>query len=507
MNRILSIGRIRRISLILLTMNTITAFTQDYRTGPFRNGQDIGHCAIPGHFSYNQLEQTFSLSGSGENIWGTQDQYFFLWEKLNDHFIIQARIAFQGEGKHEHRKIGIMLRKSLATDAPHVSGTVHGDGLTSLQFRALEGGETGELRSEVNGANIIRIEKKGDRIIFSCAVYGNEFDTLSVSDIKLGEEVYAGLFICSHDNSVLESAVFSNVRIIYPAADDFVPYQDYIGSNLEIMDMETGLRKMIFQSPVSIQAPNWTPDNKYLIYNSEGLLYRYELASGEVSVLPTGSAVNNNNDHVLSFDGSMLGISNHVKADGNRSVIFVLPSSGGEPRRVTSKSPSYLHGWSPDGKYLIYTAERKGEFDIYKIGVNGKKETRLTDTPGLDDGSEYSPDGNYIYFNSSRTGTMQIWRMRPDGSGQEQLTSGSLNDWFPHVSPDGKTLVFLSFPPDVDAADHPFYKHVLLRTIPAGGGEPRVVAYLYGGQGTINVPSWSPDGKKIAFVSNSILKK
>jgi Tol biopolymer transport system component len=176
---------------------------------------------------------------------------------------------------------------------------------------------------------------------------------------------------------------------------------------------------------------------------------------------------------------------------------------GGTPRRVTALGPSYLHGWSPDGKFLVYTGERGGEFDVYRIPADGGEETRLTTAPGLDDGPEYSPDGAYIYFNSVRSGTMQIWRMRPDGSAQQQVTDDRYNNWFPHVSPDGRSIVFLSFLPDVAPNDHPFYKPVYLRLMPATGGSPRVVAYLYGGQGTINVPSWSPDSRRVAFVSNT----
>jgi TolB protein len=180
-----------------------------------------------------------------------------------------------------------------------------------------------------------------------------------------------------------------------------------------------------------------------------------------------------------------------------------MPAKGGTPRRVTARSPSYLHGWSPDGKFLVYTGERGGEFDIYKISVGGGEEVRLTDAEGLDDGPEYSPDGRFIYFNSTRTGRMQLWRMRADGTGQEQLTDDEFNNWFPHPSPDGRWLVFLSFGQDVRPEEHPFYKHVYVRLMPAGGGRPRVLAYVYGGQGTINVPSWSPDGKRFAFVSNT----
>jgi Tol biopolymer transport system component len=252
-----------------------------------------------------------------------------------------------------------------------------------------------------------------------------------------------------------------------------------------------------------LQAPNWTRDGKALIYNHNGRLYRFDLARNSPVAIDTGFAVNNNNDHVLSFDGKMIGISNHSKKDDNKSIIYVLPVEGGNPGRITPRGPSYLHGWSPDGKFLIYTGQRNGEFDIYKTSIRGGDETRLTTAQGLDDGPEYSPDGKYIYFNSTRTGTMQIWRMKPDGSNQQQITNDDYNNWFPHISPNGQWICFLSFSRDVAPGDHPFYKRVYLRLMPIGGGQPKVVAYVYGGQGTINVPSWSPDSKRVAFVSNT----
>jgi Tol biopolymer transport system component len=202
----------------------------------------------------------------------------------------------------------------------------------------------------------------------------------------------------------------------------------------------------------------------------------------------------------------MIGISHHSIDDHQQSVVYFLPVTGGNPKRVTTKSPSYLHGWSSDNKYLIYTGVRNDQFNIYKIPLEGGEEIQLTHATGLNDGSEYTPDGKFIYFNSTRTGTMQIWRMKPDGSEQEQITFDTLNNWFPHISPDGKSIVFITFLSDVKPTDHPFYKHVYLRLMPVTGGAPTVIAYLYGGQGTINVPSWSPDSKKIAFVSNSELK-
>ena len=223
-------------------------------------------------------------------------------------------------------------------------------------------------------------------------------------------------------------------------------------------------------------------------------------------MIESGFANRNNHVHVISFDGKQMAISHHAEEDGGASVIYTLPAEGGDPVRVTALSPSYLHGWSPDDRYLVYTAEREGSYNIYRIPSSGGEEEQLTHTPTLDDGPEYSPDGQYIYFNSCRTGTMQIWRMKADGSEQEQLTFDDYNDWFPHVSPDGKQIVFISYMPDVPADSHPYYKQVYLRIMSADDPQPRVLARLYGGQGSINVPSWSPDSKKLAFVSNGIFK-
>jgi Tol biopolymer transport system component len=301
--------------------------------------------------------------------------------------------------------------------------------------------------------------------------------------------------------------VFRDVRITAPASENFVPYRDYIGSNLEVIDVASGHRKILYRAPDSFQAPNWTKDGKALIYNRNGRLYRFDLENNTPVVIDTGFATNNNNDHVLSFDGKMLAISNHSKDDGNASIVYTVPIRGGTPRRITAKGPSYLHGWSPDGKYLVFTGGRDGEFDIYKISSDGGEETRLTTARALDDGPEYTPDGRFIYFNSTRSGLMQIWRMNPDGSHQEQVTNDEYNNWFPHISPDGKWIVFLSFlKSEASPTDHPFYKRVYIRLMSVAEAKPRILAYVYGGQGTINVPSWSPDSKRVAFVSNTVMK-
>lgn len=482
------------------------SFSQPQSLGIFERHNDIGKVNKPGSAAYDAETREYTIQGSGANMWFDHDEFHFVWKRMKGDFILTTRAQFIGEGVEQHRKIGWMARSSLDSDSAHINAAVHGDGLTSLQFRRGKSGITEEVKSSLKGPDVIQLERKGDTYTMSVARFGDAFVTQQMSDLNLGNEVYAGLYVCSHNKDVIEEAVFRDVQITVPARDDFVPYRDYIGSNLEILDVESGNRKIIYRDSGSIQAPNWTPDGKALIYNGAGRLYRFDLARKMPVVIDTGFATNNNNDHVISFGGGMIGISHHSKEDQNKSIVYTLPIQGGTPRKVTSKGPSYLHGWSPDGKFLIYTGERNGEFDIYKISAEGGEEIRLTTAKGLDDGPEYSPDGKHIYFNSARGGTMQIWRMKPDGSDQQQITSDEYNNWFPHISPDGKWVVFLSFSKEVAPSDHPFYKQVYLRLMPVEGGKPRVIAYVYGGQGTINVPSWSPDNKRVAFVSNTEMK-
>ena len=275
-----------------------------------------------------------------------------------------------------------------------------------------------------------------------------------------------------------------------------------VESTLEILDIATGARTVVHRAREHFEAPNWTRDGRFLVVNRQGRLYRIPVAGGALEEINTGSLARLNNDHGFSPDGKLLAISH---APEKRSLIYVLPATGGEPRLVTPEGPSYWHGWSPDGKLLAYCAQRNGEFDIYTVPVEGGAERRLTDAPGLDDGPDYSPDGRDIYFNSERTGAMRIWRMGPDGSRQEQMTFDEpYGDWFPHPSPDGKWIVFISF--DKSVKGHPPNKDVSLRMMPLDGGTPKVIASLFGGQGTINVPSWSPDSRQFAFVSYRLIE-
>ncbi len=495
----------KQLLAILLILFSASANGQQNPVGIFEGHTDVGTDVKPGSAVYIPQTGQYVISGAGYNVWADHDEFQFVWKKMKGDFIITARAEFLGSWVGYHRKVGVMVRKSLDGNSAQVNTVEHGDGLTSLQFRRTAGAQTEEIKSKLTKANIIELERRGNQYIMRAAIYGQPYTTDTISNIDLGDEVYVGLFVGSHNSDIVETGVFSNVRLTVPfkgVADNDT--QMKLGSNLEILEIASGKRDIIYSVPNSIQAPNWMKDGKALIFNDDkGLINRFDLASKTISVINTGTVTNNNNDHVISFDGNMLGLSSSVNKLGG-SIIYTVPISGGNPTQITPKGPSYLHGWSPDGSYLVFCGERNGEYDVYRVPSNGGPELKLTDSKGLDDGPEYSPDGKYIYFNSVRSGSMQIWRMKPDGKDPEQVTNDEYNNWFAHISPDGKWIIFISFLKDeVQPGIHPPYKHVYLRVMPFGGGAPKVVAYLYGGQGTINTPSWSPDSKRVAFVSNS----
>ena len=433
-------------------------------------------------------------------MWFTNDAFRFVWKKISGDFALRSAIEWVGTQGNAHRKACLLVRQSLAADSPYVDVAVHGDGLTSLQFRETPGGMTHEIQAAQKAPMQVGLTRQGEVFFMSAAARG---ETLQVAGpfirIMLTDPVYVGFGVCAHEDSAIEKATFSQVELKESPKNQAKPV---LHCTLETVPIGSKDRRAIYHTVDHIEAPNWSRDGKTLIFNSSGHLYWIPVTGGIPEWIDTGFAVKCNNDHGLSPSGQMLAISDQTR--GGKSMIYTLPIGGGAPRQITLNGPSYWHGWSPDGNTLAYCAERNGEFDVYTINADGSgEEKRLTSAKGLDDGPDYSPDGKYIYFNSERSGSMQIWRMKADGKDQEQITHDEYNNWFAHPSPDGKWISILSYQKGVTG--HPANQPVILRLLPAGGGPIQELAHLFGGQGTINVPSWSPDSRQLAFVSYELL--
>jgi TolB protein len=487
--------------VILSTTLRIEAQSAPAPLGIFEAHGDVGRILHQGAVEYDASKGTYTITGSGENMWSVADAFQFAWKKVSGDVTLTADISFATTSGNEHKKAVLIVRQSLDEDSVYADVALHASGLTSLQFRDEKGAVTREIQSNLSAPKRLRLAKRGDYIYIALAADGGE---PSVAGgwlrIPLQGSFYVGIGVCSHDKDVVEKAVFSNVELTRPSASSGQPA---LYSTLETISVDSADRRVVYVAAGRFEAPNWMRDGSAFLFNRGGHIERLPVSGGKPETIDTGFATRCNNDHGISHDSRQLAISDNSQDDHN-SIVYVVPITGGTPRRITQKSPSYWHGWSPDGKTLAFVGQRNGDFDIYTIPVDGGDETRLTTAKGLDDGPEYSPDGKYIYFNSERTGHMQIWRMKADGSEQEQVFSDDLNNWFPHISPDGLWMVFLTY--EADVTGHPENKNVMLRLMSlseqnAVDRKITVLAKLFGGQGTINVPSWSPDSKQLAFVS------
>src|SRR5215471_8057726 len=275
--------------------------------GIFDREGDVGHVSPAGSISYDSAREAYLVAGSGQNMWGGRDDFHFVWTRLTGNFLLSTRARFVGAGVEEHRKIGWTIRPTLETSGVHVTAALHGNGLASLQYRRSAGGTTEEVKSadslpEAADAEI-QLERRDGVYFMSIARFGDTLVTTRLDSLSLPDTVYVGLFVCAHNDTIVERAEFSDVRITIPAGPKLVPYGDYLGSRLEVLDVATGNATVVHRYDGSFQAPNWTRDGTALIYAQEGRLYRFDLASRAAQPINTGSATRNNNDHVLSFDG------------------------------------------------------------------------------------------------------------------------------------------------------------------------------------------------------------
>lgn len=390
--------------------------------GIFQSDSDVGTVLHPGSAHFDPAHGTYTVTGSGANMWFGEDDFHYVWTKVSGDVALTAAIAFVGTGGNHHRKAVLMIRQSLDGGSKGVDIAEHGDGLTSLQFRATDGGPDHEIESNIAAPQTVRIEKRGD--VFYAFLAGSDgklHPAGASTKLALTGPFYIGIGVSAHNKDVTETAIFSHVKLtsLAPATGRSVLY-----SSLETVAIASGDRRVAYAAPGDLESPTW------------------------------------------SHDGSTIAF---VARHDDVTDSFTIPVSNGPV--TPQKMPS-------------------GASREFPAVISNPK-------------PEISPDGQYIYFSSERSGHAQIWRKDPYGDAQERVLVSDTNDWFPHVSPDGKWLVFLSYPADV--AGHPANQNVVLNLMWLDGRHVRPLATLLGGEGTLNLPSWSPDSSRLAFISYEFL--
>ncbi len=478
--------------------------------GLFSGQTDIGAPKKAGTLDYNPVAGIYTIGGGGENMWAKADSFHFVWEKFEGDVALAADISILGTGGNAHRKAVLMVRQTLDPDSAYADAALHGDGLASLQFRTSAGDVTHEVQTVVAAPRRLSLEKSGDTLyLLAAGADGILHPTGCSVKLPFKGAYYVGLGVCAHDADAFEKVTFSRVTMGAP-----VGIARHVVSSLETMTVASGDRRCIYYSGEVISSPHIVGNGATVLCNEGGHIFELTLQtlvggrppSSMISpprLIDTGSAEKIESGAGLTPDGKILILTDTTHRGGPR--LYTQPLTGGPPKQITPLGPSWWHGISPDGKTLIYTAKRHGKFGIFAIPIEGGVEKRLTTTDGLDDGPDYSPDGRWIYFNSDRTGRMQLWRMNPDGGALEQITKDEANNWFPHPSPDGKWLLFLAGLSKAEMVKRPHDQEVTLKIAPVSGGkvdlsQTRILARFNGGVGTIDVPSWSSDSARIAYV-------
>ena len=367
--------------------------------GPFEGEKDIGKVTHAGSATLDALSNSIVIAGGGENMWFTNDAFHFVWKRVSGDFKLSAAVEWLGSSGNAHRKACLLVRKDLEPDAPYVDVALHGNGLTSLQYRQMRGGMTREVQFAERMPSIAGLERQSNTFIVLIPGAGADSTLVPAGAnmrLNFSDPVYVGLGVCAHDDKTIEKARFSSVKLEAPSRPGNA--KPVLHSSLETVAIASKDRRLVYHTLDHIEAPNWSLDGTFLVFNAKGQLFRLPISGGTPAPIDTGSARRCNNDHGFSPDGTQIAISDQTKT--GKSLIYLLPAIGGAPSQITTLAPSYWHGWSPDGKTLVYCGERNSEFDIYSIPVSGGDETRLTTAKGLDDGPDFTADGKYIYFNS-----------------------------------------------------------------------------------------------------------
>jgi len=474
--------------------------------GMFEGHGDVGVVLHPGSAAFDAATNTYTLTGSGDNMWAAEDDFQFVWKKVDAGWTgLTADVSIVTPIGEPHRKAALMIRRTLDKNSEYVDAVIHGSGMTALQSRDEKGSTTREIISAATGPTRLSLVKSGDYVYTMVAGPGEELH-LSGGSFKFAtnEPFYVGLGACAHNKDATVQVTFSNVRL----GMGFVGGGNRNGNTYSTVETipvsSTDQRQAVYVGPSRLESPMWAKDGKSLLLTNEGQLARLPITP-KFDATPvrvdTGSLHEIGHHTAISPDGAMLGFTDET---GGKTAIYTVPIAGGTPKVITDHAVSWFQAWSPDGKTVLYCGTRNGKAQILTMPSGGGAETALGTANNNNDSPEYSPDGKFIYFNSDRTGLMQIWRMTADGKDETQITADDFSNWFPHVSPDGTQVAYMSY--DKGVTGHPNDADIHVRSMVLSTKAVKVIANFTGGPGSFHSAAWSPDSKSLALVSYLLVR-
>jgi len=482
--------------------------------GIFQGSADVGRPSVigPGAARYDWRTRSYELTGGGANMWGTGDHFRYLWLKVSGDVALEASVRFtdsqpdSGEAQ-PHRKACLVVRQSLDSSAAYADAALHADGLTSLQWRDAPGAVTHEVQSATSAPTRLRIEKRGDYVSMYVAQGAEPLrPSGGATRLALSGPFYLGLGVTAHDSTRWETATFTDVRVarLAPATTD-----DAVVSTIETISLRSKDRRVAAVETASspVVGAWWYPDSTRMLYFRDG----DEQLSRVQADLPGRPASPNRIATPQRVRSTITSCRECQTADTGRRWSVRDDDSHTNPTLALSwtesASAAFVTGnadpelgmiarWSPDGSALVFASLK--DHQIYLVRARSREPSKLT-TRGRNADPVFSPDGRYVYFSSDRSGRWQLWRVNLDGSTPEQLTRDDAESSRPYVSPDGRSIAFLSF--DGATTNRGALRDARLRLLTLADGKVEELAKLLAGDSSLAAYPWSPDGQYLAFVS------
>lgn len=390
--------------LAMIALGVATALAQQPRDlGPFTSISDVGDVARQSLVTYDRSSGIYFISAAGENIWGEHDAFGFVWREMKGDASIGARVHFMGRSAEPHRKAGVMLRQSLEPDSVYVDAVVHGDGLTSLQYRAVTGGPTREIQCAQETPTALRLEKRGDYIqLFASNEDGVYSATGCMIRLALGKKFLAGLAACAHDKHGFETARFSSVTVGLPPERRTVRI-----SAIEMVPVDSLNRRILWYSSGRLEVPSFTARGDAICFREAGLVKKLSLAGRSEPVAVAG-------DDLAACETAARPISAGQRVvhrvQGNHAQIWLIPDDGKDRPLTHGPGNHWQPRLAPDAVSFAFLSSdaravdgkpAAGDYLLVQQPLSGGDQRVLAEFyggPGSLGIAPWSPDGTLLVF-------------------------------------------------------------------------------------------------------------